>query len=62
MLGRGLVSRPTARQIAAAKAGQQIAPMSWEEFRPVLVDFWQQARERSRRVMRRVGSSSGWPC
>lgn len=45
MLGRGLVSRPDlARQIAAAKAGQQIAPMSWEEFRPVLLDFWQQAR------------------
>ncbi len=45
MLGRGLVSRPDlARQIAAAKQGQNIAEMSWAEFQPMLVDFWQQAR------------------
>lgn len=45
MLGRGLVSRPNlARQIAAAEQGQNIAEMSWAEFQPALVDFWQQAR------------------
>lgn len=45
MLGRGLVSRPDlARQIAAAEQGQGIAEMSWAEFQPTLVDFWQQAR------------------
>jgi tRNA-dihydrouridine synthase C len=45
MLGRGLVSRPDlARQIAAAEQGQSIAEMSWAEFQPALLDFWQQAR------------------
>ena len=45
MLGRGLVSRPDlARQIAAARAGQVVEPMSWEEFMPLLQDFWLQAR------------------
>ncbi|MBD9484599.1 tRNA-dihydrouridine synthase [Pseudomonas sp. PDM14] len=45
MLGRGLVSRPDlARQIAAAQARQPVAPMTWEEFLPLLQDFWLQAR------------------
>jgi len=45
MLGRGLVSRPDlARQIAAARAGRVAPEMGWDEFRPMLVDFWQQAR------------------
>lgn len=45
MLGRGLVSRPDlARQIAAARLGQSVPEMSWDEFKPMLVDFWQQAR------------------
>lgn len=45
MLGRGLVSRPDlARQIAAARLGQSVPEMSWDEFTPMLVDFWRQAR------------------
>lgn len=45
MLGRGLVSRPDlARQIAAAGRGQAVPEMSWEEFQPMLADFWNQAR------------------
>jgi len=45
MLGRGLVSRPDlARQIAAARSGRAVPEMGWDEFRPLLVDFWQQAR------------------
>lgn len=45
MLGRGLVARPDlARQIAAARAGQPVVAMTWEEFLPLLRDFWQQAR------------------
>ncbi|MGL4318519.1 MAG: tRNA dihydrouridine synthase [Pseudomonas sp.] len=47
MLGRGLVSRPDlARQIAAARAGQELAPMSWEQLQPLLQDFWLQARRK----------------
>ncbi|MCW3148878.1 tRNA-dihydrouridine synthase family protein [Stutzerimonas stutzeri] len=47
MLGRGLVSRPDlARQIAAARAGRDVAAMDWAEFSPMLVDFWQQARRK----------------
>ena len=47
MLGRGLVSRPDlARQIAAARAGQEVVPMSWDELLPLLQDFWLQARRK----------------
>ncbi len=47
MLGRGLVARPDlARQIAAAKAGQEVVAMSWAELQPLLADFWQQARRK----------------
>ncbi|MDG1581813.1 tRNA-dihydrouridine synthase [Pseudomonas sp. GOM6] len=47
MLGRGLVSRPDlARQIAAARAGQEVVPMSWGELHPLLQDFWLQARRK----------------
>ena len=47
MLGRGLVSRPDlARQIAAARAGAEVVPMSWEELLPLLRDFWLQARRK----------------
>jgi tRNA-dihydrouridine synthase C len=47
MLGRGLVSRPDlARQIAAARAGREVVPMSWEELLPLLQDFWLQARRK----------------
>jgi len=45
MLGRGLVARPDlARQIVAAKAGQDVVAMSWAELQPLLADFWLQAR------------------
>ncbi|MBM7060862.1 tRNA-dihydrouridine synthase family protein [Pseudomonas sp. UL073] len=45
MLGRGLVARPDlARQIAAARAGETVVPMSWNELLPYLRDFWLQAR------------------
>ena len=45
MLGRGLVARPDlARQIAAAKAGQEIEAMTWQDLQPLLAEFWQQAR------------------
>ncbi|WP_213876644.1 tRNA-dihydrouridine synthase [Pseudomonas sp. dw_358] len=44
MLGRGLVSRPDlARQIAAARAGTEVAPMTWAELMPMIQDFWRQA-------------------
>jgi len=47
MLGRGLVARPDlARQIAAARAGQIVEPISWSELLPLLRDFWQQARRK----------------
>ncbi len=47
MLGRGLVSRPDlARQIATARAGQEVVPMSWCELLPLLQDFWLQARRK----------------
>jgi tRNA-dihydrouridine synthase C len=47
MLGRGLVSRPDlARQIAAARAGQEVVPMRWDELLPLLQDFWLQARRK----------------
>ena len=45
MLGRGLVSRPDlARQIAQARAGAEVIPMSWAELLPLVRDFWQQVR------------------
>lgn len=45
MLGRGLVSCPDlARQIAAARRGGRQEPMDWAAIRPLLIDFWQQAR------------------
>jgi tRNA-dihydrouridine synthase C len=41
MIGRGLVARPDlARQIAAAQAGEEVAPMSWAELQPMLRTFW----------------------
>lgn len=47
MLGRGLVCRPDlARQILAARAGEQIEPMSWAELQPLLIEFWRQARRK----------------
>jgi tRNA-dihydrouridine synthase C len=47
MLGRGLIARPDlARQIAAARAGRECAPMSWAEVRPLVEDFWLQARRK----------------
>ncbi|QKE62620.1 tRNA-dihydrouridine synthase [Aquipseudomonas campi] len=47
MLGRGLVSRPDlARQIAAARTGQELEPLSWIDLQPLLQDFWQQARRK----------------
>lgn len=47
MLGRGLISQPDlARQIAAARDGQEIAPMVWAELLPLIRDFWQQVRSK----------------
>jgi tRNA-dihydrouridine synthase C len=45
MLGRGLVAKPDlARQIAAAKNGEEIIPMTWSELFPLLQNFWRQVR------------------
>ena len=45
MLGRGLVARPDlARQIAAARRGETIEPMSWAQLVPRVQDFWAQVR------------------
>ena len=45
MLGRGLVSCPDlALQIAAARAGQEVLPMTWADLQPMLQAFWRQAR------------------
>jgi len=45
MLGRGLVALPDlARQIVAARAGQEVVPMTWAELMPLLQSFWLQAR------------------
>jgi tRNA-dihydrouridine synthase C len=47
MLGRGLIARPDlARQIAAARDGREHVPMGWAELRPLVIDFWQQARRK----------------
>ena len=44
MLGRGLVSRPDlAAQIAAARAGVEVVPMTWADLQPMIRDFWAQA-------------------
>jgi tRNA-dihydrouridine synthase C len=46
MLGRGLVSRPDlARQIAAARAGEEVVEMTWAELQSMLQAFWLQAVE-----------------
>jgi tRNA-dihydrouridine synthase C len=47
MLGRGLVSRPDlARQIAAARHGDDLAPLDWQGLQPLLREFWQLARRK----------------
>ena len=47
MLGRGVVAQPDlARQIAAAKAGQDAGVMTWEALQPLLAEFWLQARRK----------------
>jgi tRNA-dihydrouridine synthase C len=47
MLGRGLIARPDlAHQIAAARDGREITPMTWRELRPLVDDFWLQARNK----------------
>lgn len=47
MLGRGLVARPDlALQIAAARRGDHIEPLSWADLVPLLQDFWAQVREK----------------
>jgi tRNA-dihydrouridine synthase C len=47
MLGRGLIARPDlAHQIAAARDGRDIEPMTWDELRPLVDDFWLQARNK----------------
>jgi tRNA-dihydrouridine synthase C len=44
MLGRGLVARPDlARQIAAARAGEEIVEMTWAQMQPMLQEFWTQS-------------------
>lgn len=43
MLGRGLIARPDlALQIAAARDGHEVVPMSWAQVVPLLWDFWRQ--------------------
>jgi tRNA-dihydrouridine synthase C len=55
MLGRGLVSRPDlARQIAAARAGEEVVEMSWAELLPLIQDFWLQAKAQMTRANRRA--------
>lgn len=45
MLGRGLVARPDlALQIAAARRGETIEPMTWDALVPSVQDFWAQVR------------------
>lgn len=53
MLGRGLVARPDlARQIAAARMGREIEPMTWVDVLPLVQEFWRQ--ERSKQIPRRA--------
>jgi tRNA-dihydrouridine synthase C len=48
MLGRGLIARPDlARQIAAAHAGEKLSPLSWEQLKPLLAEFWTRVRARA---------------
>ncbi len=59
MLGRGLVSRPDlARQIAAARAGDEVVPMRWDELLPLLQDFWLQARRKLGAALRAGASQA----
>ena len=47
MLGPGLIARPDlALQIAAARDGRAFTPMTWHDLRPLVLDFWQQARRK----------------
>lgn len=47
MLGRGLIARPDlALQIAAARDGREYKPMDWNTLRPLVEDFWLQARHK----------------
>jgi len=47
MLGRGLIARPDlAHQIAAARDGRAWEPMAWSGLRPLLQEFWRQARRK----------------
>lgn len=47
MLGRGLVARPDlALQIAAARDGRWIAPLTWAQIEPMVADFWHQQRRK----------------
>ncbi|HUR40871.1 MAG TPA: tRNA-dihydrouridine synthase family protein [Verrucomicrobiae bacterium] len=47
MLGRGLIARPDlGLQIAAARDGRDYAPMTWDALRPLVDDFWIQARHK----------------
>ena len=47
MLGRGLIARPDlALQIAAARDGRAIRPMTWNELLPLVQDFWRQVRSK----------------
>jgi len=47
MLGRGLIARPDlAHQIAAARDGREWTPMGWAQLRPLVQDFWWQARRK----------------
>jgi tRNA-dihydrouridine synthase C len=47
MLGRGLIARPDlAHQIAAARDGREHTAMGWGELRPLVEDFWLQARRK----------------
>ncbi|TVP57062.1 MAG: tRNA-dihydrouridine synthase [Halomonadaceae bacterium] len=41
MLGRGLIARPDlALQVRQALAGETVTPMTWQDFHPWLVDFY----------------------
>ncbi|MGQ0621974.1 MAG: tRNA dihydrouridine synthase [Panacagrimonas sp.] len=47
MLGRGLIARPDlALQIAAARRGETLAPLEWEQIFPMVQRFWRRVRER----------------
>jgi tRNA-dihydrouridine synthase C len=47
MLGRGLIARPDlALQIAAVRDGRECEPMGWSVLRPLVEDFWLQARRK----------------